>query len=71
MTGAASEPSDEHLMQAFAGGDARAFETLYDLLSSRYLALGLKNEERQAWEFDFKPAEASFTPTALRQAGVR
>lgn len=30
MTGAASEPSDEHLMQAFAGGDARAFETLYD-----------------------------------------
>lgn len=30
MTGAASEPSDEHLMQAFAAGDARAFETLYD-----------------------------------------
>lgn len=30
MTGAASEPSDEHLMQAFAGGDASAFETLYD-----------------------------------------
>jgi hypothetical protein len=47
------------------------FEALYDLLSGRYLALGLKNEERQAWEFDFKPAEASFTPTALRQAGVR
>lgn len=30
MTGAASEPSDEALMQAFAGGDALAFETLYD-----------------------------------------
>ena len=30
MTGTASEPSDEHLMQAFAAGDARAFETLYD-----------------------------------------
>lgn len=30
MTGTASEPTDEHLMQAFAAGDARAFETLYD-----------------------------------------
>jgi RNA polymerase sigma factor (sigma-70 family) len=30
MTGPASEPNDEALMQAFAAGDARAFETLYD-----------------------------------------
>ncbi len=30
MTDPASDPSDEALMQAFAGGDARAFETLYD-----------------------------------------
>ena len=30
MTGTASAPTDEHLMQAFAAGDARAFETLYD-----------------------------------------
>jgi RNA polymerase sigma factor (sigma-70 family) len=30
MTLAASETTDEQLMQAFAGGDAHAFETLYD-----------------------------------------
>ena len=47
------------------------FEALYDLLSGRYLALGLKNEEKQAWEFDSNPVESGFTPTALRQAGVR
>jgi hypothetical protein len=44
---------------------------LYDLLSGRYLVLGLKNEEKQAWEFDYLPTENSFTPAALRQAGVR
>ncbi|MFP8777401.1 RNA polymerase sigma factor [Hydrogenophaga sp. RWCD_12] len=27
---AADAPTDEHLMHAYAGGDARAFETLYD-----------------------------------------
>lgn len=27
---ASAEPSDGHLMQAYAAGDARAFETLYD-----------------------------------------
>ena len=46
-------------------------ETLYDLLSGRYLALGLKNEENQAWDFDFTPTESGFSTTALRQAGVR
>lgn len=46
-------------------------EALYDLVSGRYLVLGLKNEEKQAWEFDYKSPESSFTPAALRQAGVR
>jgi len=46
-------------------------EALYDLQSGRYLALGLKNEEKQAWDFDFSPPESAFTPAALRQAGVR
>ena len=46
-------------------------EALYDLQSGRYLALGMKNEEPRAWDFGFKPTEGSFTPAALRQAGVR
>ncbi|WP_374379078.1 DUF1329 domain-containing protein [Pseudomonas fluvialis] len=46
-------------------------ETLYDLLSGRYLALGMKNEEKQAYEFGFPAKESDYTPAALRQAGVR
>lgn len=46
-------------------------EALYDLQSGRYLVLGLKNEEKQAWEFDYQAQENSFTPAALRQSGVR
>ncbi len=46
-------------------------ETLYDLLSGRYFALGMKNEETQAYEFGFPAKESDYTPAALRQAGVR
>ncbi|MEQ6326808.1 DUF1329 domain-containing protein [Pseudomonas chengduensis] len=46
-------------------------ETLYDLLSGRYLALGMKNEEKQAYDFNYKAAGSDYTPAALRQAGVR
>jgi len=46
-------------------------ETLYDLLSGRYLALGMKNEEKQAYDFNYKASGSDFTPAALRQAGVR
>ncbi|WP_430736083.1 DUF1329 domain-containing protein [Pseudomonas piscis] len=46
-------------------------ETLYDLQSGRYLVLGLKNEEKRAWDFDYNPVESQFTPAALRQDGVR
>lgn len=46
-------------------------ETLYDLLSGRYLALGMKNEERQAYDFNYKASGSDYTPAALRQAGVR
>ncbi|MES2820402.1 MAG: DUF1329 domain-containing protein [Pseudomonadota bacterium] len=48
-----------------------AVETLYDLLSGRYLALGMKNEERQAYDFSYSASESDYTPAALRQAGVR
>lgn len=48
-----------------------ALEALYDLQSGRYLALGMKNEERQAYDFGFTATTADFTPAALRQDGVR
>ena len=46
-------------------------ETSYDLQSGRYLALGMKNEEKRAYEFGFTATESEFTPAALRQSGVR
>ncbi len=46
-------------------------ETLYDLLSGRYLALGMKNEEKSAYVFDYPAKESDYTPAALRQSGVR
>ncbi len=48
-----------------------ALETLYDLQSGRYVALGMKNEERQAYVFGFSATTGEFTPAALRQEGVR
>lgn len=47
-------------------------ETLYDLVAGRYHVIGLKNESPHSWAF--RPAdlqESSFTPAALRQAGIR
>ncbi|RJG10652.1 DUF1329 domain-containing protein [Pseudomonas cavernicola] len=46
-------------------------ESLYDLLSGRYLALGMKNEEKQSYDFNYAASETDYTPAALRQAGVR
>ncbi|NBA94975.1 DUF1329 domain-containing protein [Pseudomonas sp. R5(2019)] len=46
-------------------------ETLYDLQSGRYLALGMKNEEKRAYDFGFTANTSEFTPAALRQEGVR
>lgn len=48
-----------------------ALETLYDLLSGRYLALGLTNEEPQPYSFDIKRSSRDYTPAALRRAGTR
>ena len=46
-------------------------ETLYDIITGRYLALGMKNEEKQSYDFNYKAATTDYTPAALRQAGVR
>jgi hypothetical protein len=46
-------------------------EALYDLISGRYLVLGLHNEEKKEYEFGTKLNSGDFSPAALRQAGVR
>lgn len=48
-----------------------AIETLYDLQNGRYMALGMTNEERQNYDFNFRASSADFTPSALRAAGIR
>lgn len=48
-----------------------ALETLYDLNSGRYLALGLDNEEEGSYVFGFERTSADYTPAALRRSGVR
>jgi hypothetical protein len=46
-------------------------EALYDLVAGRYLALGMKNEEKSAYSFGFEARGADYTPAALRSSGVR
>ncbi|WP_342650563.1 DUF1329 domain-containing protein [Pseudomonas sp. REB1044] len=46
-------------------------EAIYDLQSGRYLALGMKNEEKKSYDFTFTANKADFQPNALRQTGVR
>ncbi|SDI18361.1 Protein of unknown function [Pseudomonas benzenivorans] len=46
-------------------------EALYDVIAGRYLALGMKNEEKSAYAFGFKATAADYTPAALRSSGVR
>ncbi|MEH6501730.1 DUF1329 domain-containing protein [Halopseudomonas aestusnigri] len=48
-----------------------AAETLHDLMSGRYLVLGLKNEQRRSFEFGAMANSSEFTPNALRQSGMR
>ncbi|MDH1109329.1 DUF1329 domain-containing protein [Pseudomonas otitidis] len=50
---------------------AYTLEALYDIIAGRYLALGMKNEEKRSFEFGFVGKAADYTPAALRNAGVR
>jgi hypothetical protein len=50
---------------------AYTLEALYDVVAGRYLALGMKNEEKSAFVFGFKASAADYTPGALRSSGVR
>ncbi|MCY1277085.1 hypothetical protein D9M68_216230 [compost metagenome] len=46
-------------------------EALYDVIGGRYSVLGLKNEEKHSIEIGVQASATSYTPAALRQAGVR
>jgi len=48
-----------------------AVETIYDVLSGRYLVLGLTNEEANPYEFGIQRQSRDYTPAALRRSGVR
>ncbi len=49
-----------------------AAESLHDLVSRRYLVIGLNNEESgYPWDFDYEGDFEDFTPAALRRAGRR
>ena len=50
---------------------AYTVETLYDIIAGRYLALGMKNEEKSSFVFGFDARAADYTPAALRASGVR
>ena len=50
---------------------AYTVETLYDIIAGRYIALGMKNEEKHSFEFGFAAKAADYTPAALRASGVR
>nr|WP_314533059.1 DUF1329 domain-containing protein [uncultured Pseudomonas sp.] len=48
-----------------------AVETLYDLVSGRYLALGMRNEEPSTTKYGQEAKYYDFTPAALRTDGLR
>jgi len=49
-----------------------AAESLHDLISGRYVVIGLDNEEgRYTYDFDYETDFREFTPQALRRAGRR
>ena len=50
---------------------AYTVETLYDIIAGRYIALGMKNEEKRSFVFGFAAKAADYTPAALRSEGVR
>lgn len=48
-----------------------AAETLYDLISGRYMVIGLRNEESRSTEYNLTAKNFEFTPAALRSDGLR
>ncbi|MDX1636212.1 MAG: DUF1329 domain-containing protein [Marinobacter sp.] len=70
--GALWRVAEAHALQAYDNLVPNyAFETLYDLLSGRYLVMGLTNEEDEPYTYGTDRRSQDYTPAALRRAGVR
>ncbi|MCY1359993.1 hypothetical protein D9M69_465990 [compost metagenome] len=64
--------AEGHALQQYAvQAPIFAVEALYDLIAGRYIALGMRNEEKRGIEYGVSATATDFTPAALRQAGVR
>lgn len=64
--------SENHLVPLYdAKTQISAGEMTYDLSSGRYLANGMFNEESNAYKFGLKAKTSDFTPSALRNSGIR
>ncbi|MCY1280147.1 hypothetical protein D9M68_162750 [compost metagenome] len=48
-----------------------AAETLYDLISGRYMVVGLRNEEPRNTQYGLTGKSVDYTPAALRSDGLR
>ncbi|BBB30488.1 DUF1329 domain-containing protein [Neptunomonas japonica] len=48
-----------------------SLETLHDLNSGRYMAIGLTNEEKIGFDFAHRAKHRDFTPAAIRRSGKR
>jgi len=46
-------------------------EVIYDLLAGRYVVTGLINERPNAYDFSFTSKKSDYTPSALRNMGIR
>ena len=46
-----------------------AFESLYDLVSGRYIVIGLTNEEVEPYRYNTRRQSSFYTPSALRSTG--
>ncbi|MDX1587338.1 MAG: DUF1329 domain-containing protein [Oleiphilaceae bacterium] len=62
--------AEAHMLQAY---DVQvpfyALETLYDLLSGRYIVTGMTNQENPPFEFGTERRSSYYTPAALRRSG--
>ncbi|WP_103102965.1 DUF1329 domain-containing protein [Pseudomonas sp. LFM046] len=48
-----------------------AMEVFYDLQGGRYIASGMTNQQRRAYDFGYRASASDYSPGALRSAGVR
>ncbi|WP_166266996.1 DUF1329 domain-containing protein [Marinobacter caseinilyticus] len=64
--------AEAHAMQIYdVNLPAYAVESLYDLMSGRYLLMGLTNEEDEPYVYGSERNSREYTPAALRRDGVR